>query len=536
MKQTAYRWDLRQENSQKKKKKMSNGALPLVNDAAKEIAYQLVIAVNTTFTVASKLYSYIPGGGIVYQYIKASHQNDPFRTLLEVFLVVFLLWYFVAKRYKPGTNEVKLTEQEVQELIEEWEPEPLVPELTAFQKEELAKTSVLTSGSGLKVRSLDGRERLNFASFNFLGIMNSDLIKEKAIAALRKYGVGTCGPPGFYGTLDIHMDLEARIAQFIGAEASIIYSQGFSAISSCIPAFSKRSDIIVADDGVSFSVQKGIQISRSHVKWFKHNDMEDLERVLRQVHTEFAKKPLSRRFIVAEGLYVNTGDICPLPQIIELKKKYKYRLILEESMSFGVLGPRGAGVADKFGVPASDIDILVASMTNSLGSSGGFCAGSMEIVEHQRLSGQAYTFSASLPSILAVAAIEALNFLENEPEILKHLETNAATAMTVFSKLNAGTVCTTSADESSPIIHLRLNIPGSHRENQDRILQEVVDLAFKDGILITRSKYVTNQELRIQPPSIRYTVSATFTKREVERSATVVREAIRRTLKQYHLI
>ncbi|KAJ1336823.1 hypothetical protein BSLG_006926 [Batrachochytrium salamandrivorans] len=477
-----------------------------VDEATREAAYQLVVAVNTTYTVISRLYAHIPGSQILYRYIKASYQDDPFRMLLEAGLVIFMVWYFVAKRYQPGQQtEVKLTEKEIQELIDEWEPEPLVPELTKFQAEELAKTHVLSSAAGLKVKSADGKERLNCASFNFLGVMNSEAVK-----------------------------LEEEISRFVNSEAAIIYSQGFACISSCIPAFSKRGDIIIADDAVSFGIQKGLQISRSQIKWFKHNDMADLERVLFKVQEDCAKKPLTRRFIVVEGLYVNLGDICPLPELVALKNKYKYRLIVEESMSFGVLGSRGAGVADHFGIPRGEIDIMVASMSNALASSGGFCAGSKEIVEHQRLSGLSYTFSASLPAVLAVGALESLRILETRPETLLTLAENASAIKSKLRKIGSGVVLNISSSPESPVIHLQLR-SGSSREEDDRILQEIVDQSLKDGVLTTRSKYVFNQEHNPPPPSIRIVASAGFTIRESERCGTVICDAARRVLKQYRL-
>ena len=124
---------------------------------------------------------------------------------------------------------------------------------------------------------------LNFANFNYLDIAFDRSICEKAMKTVRGYGVGACGPPGFYGTLDVHLDLEKRIAEFLGTESAIIYAQGFSAVSSVVPAFSKRQDYIVCDDGVSFGLQKGVQISRSRIRYFKHNDMNDLVRVLDEI-------------------------------------------------------------------------------------------------------------------------------------------------------------------------------------------------------------------------------------------------------------
>lgn len=115
------------------------------------------------------------------------------------------------------------------------------------------------------------------ASFNFLGLLNNEEIKESALTALRKYGVGSCGPPGFYGTLDVHIELEKSIADFLNVDSSIIYSQGFSCISSAIPAFAKRGDYVVVDDACGLAIKKGVEISRSNAFYFKHNDMKDLE-------------------------------------------------------------------------------------------------------------------------------------------------------------------------------------------------------------------------------------------------------------------
>lgn len=159
---------------------------------------------------------------------------------------------------------------------------------------------------------------MNLASYNFYNFVGNETLKEKAVQTLRAYGVGPCGPPGFYGTQDVHMKTEADIASFLGTAACIIYAQAFSAISSVIPAFSKRGDIIVVDNGVNYAIRKGIQISRSAVRWYEHNDMEDLERVLQKVTKEQAKKPLTRRFIITEGMFEGEGDIVDLPKIVGL--------------------------------------------------------------------------------------------------------------------------------------------------------------------------------------------------------------------------
>jgi serine palmitoyltransferase len=156
----------------------------------------------------------------------------------------------------------------------------------------------------------------NLASYNFYNFIANEELKEKAIKTLRKYGVGPCGPPGFYGTQDVHMQTEADVAAHLGTAACIIYAQSFSTISSVIPSFSKRGDIVVADKSVNYAVRKGIQISRSTIRWYEHNDMKDLERVLQKVTKEQAKKPLTRRFIITEGLFENIGDVVDLPKLV----------------------------------------------------------------------------------------------------------------------------------------------------------------------------------------------------------------------------
>ena len=175
----------------------------------------------------------------------------------------------------------------------------------------------------------------------------------RAIETLRKYGVGSCGPPGFYGTIgasicsqsvsrdeytrfaDVHMDLERDIADFLGTESSILYSQGLSTIPRVIPAFTKRGDIIVADRGINFAIQKGLQISRCTVRWFDHNDLKSLEEVLLSVKKERRKRrgPLTRRFIVTEGIFEKDGAMVDLPKFVSYALSMAVRLRPDQLLS-----------------------------------------------------------------------------------------------------------------------------------------------------------------------------------------------------------
>ncbi|KAJ3030318.1 UNVERIFIED_CONTAM: serine palmitoyltransferase component [Siphonaria sp. JEL0065] len=508
--------------------------MSFVSESAKELSQQMVVAVNSTFSLAYDIYSNVPGVSVVYKYVRDSHQNDPVRTLLELVFVVVMAWYFFNNKPK-AKDEVKLTEKEIQDLCDEWQPEDLCPPLTEFQNSELENMAIIAGAAGTKVKLADGKERLNFASNNFIGVMNSESIKEKAVGALHKYGVGSCGPPGFYGTLDVHMELEQAIARFLGVESSIIYSQGFSTISSVIPAFSKRSDILVVDDACGMSILKGVELSRSIVKFYKHNDMKDLENVLKKINESTKKKPLTRRFIITEGVFAAHGDMCNLSVIMALKEQYKYRLILEDSLGFGCVGQTGRGTPEHFGIAPADVDIYVATMANSLSSSGGFCAGRKEIVEHQRLSGLAYTFSASLPAILAVSALEALKILEVNPNLSIECQQNAMAMREVLLKAGITQIRVSDVFPTTPIIHIRLTSRLSTREEEERVLQDVVDQCIRDGVIVTRAKYVEGQELHLPIASIKLMSSAGHSRKESEKAAGVLRDAFRKVLKTHRL-
>eukprot|EP00158_Paraphelidium_tribonemae_P003518 Partr_v1_DN26194_c0_g1_i1_m10330 putative Serine palmitoyl-transferase len=362
------------------------------------------------------------------------------------------------------------------------------------------------------------------SNHDYLGLTNNRDIVQSAVDSLRKHGVGACGPPGFYGTLDAHLELEAELARFIGTEEAIIYAQAFSALSSVIPAFAKRGEILICDENINFGLQKGVQISRTNVKYFKHNDMEDLERILKEVTSDIKKsgKPLTRRFIVFEGLYQNSGEICPLPEILELKHKYKFRLIADETHSFGVLGSRGAGVTDHYGIDPKSVDIIVSSMANSLGAGGGFCAGSHEVIDHQRLSGVAYCFSAALPAMIAKSATEGLLNIERNPQLLSKLRSNIRT----FRKhLGASDNLFVSGFEESPVMHLRLKHFFNSRESEDDLLQQVVDRVKSSRILTSRAKYVVSQENNVPKPSIRVTISVLHTESELKKAGIAFKKA-----------
>src|SRR6218665_473303 len=198
---------------------------------------------------------------------------------------------------------------------------------------------------------------------------------------------------------DVHLDLESEIASFMKTEEAILYSYGYSAISSAIPAYAKVGDVIFVDEGCNFSIQQGLIASRSTIKFFKHNDVNDLIRLLEQQAQHDRKNPKKAKsyskFLILEGLYMNTGDICSLPAFVELKHAHKLRLFIDDSCGFGVLGKGGRGIVEHYGLDITmDIDMIAVSLEYSCAAYGGFCCGTHYIIDHQRLSGLGYCFSA----------------------------------------------------------------------------------------------------------------------------------------------
>lgn len=237
---------------------------------------------------------------------------------------------------------------------------------------------------------------------------------------------------------DIHLKLENRIAEFLKVEEAVLYSFNFSTIASAIPAYSKIGDVIFCDEGVHFAIQKGLTASRSLVKFFKHNDVQDLEKLLQEQAEQDLIDPKkaksTKRFLVVEGLYFNHGDICPLDKIMNLKKKYKVRLFVDETVSFGVLGDSGRGITEHLNIPIKDVDHISASLENAICAYGGFCAGSSFIIDHHRLSGLGYVFSASLPPLQAAVALSAINILDSKPDLIDNLRKNCKQMHSILSK------------------------------------------------------------------------------------------------------
>ncbi|XP_063727642.1 serine palmitoyltransferase 1-like [Symsagittifera roscoffensis] len=467
-------------------------------------------------------------------------KNAPtYHVILEVLLVALVLRLWFYSSYKIEREE--LTEEEQEQLIREWKPEPLVP-----LNEDLQNSFSVQSSFGDSVSETDanwtdvnanvicgpvgkhvdinGKNCLDLATFDFLGIIGCKRIEEASVTALKKYGVGSCGPRGFYGSIDAHISLEKEreLAHFMGVEEAILYSYGFATVASAIAAYAKKGDILYVDEAINFSVQQGIRASRSKVKWFKHNDMGDLERLLKEQAAEDKRDPkkakVTRSFMIVEGLYLNQGTICPLPKLIDLKYAYKVRLFIDETYSFATLGATGKGVTEHFNCDVTDVDWICGSLENSVGSGGGFCCGSSYVIDHQRLSGSGYCFSASAPPLLSVAAIEALNIIKEEPDRLQKLQENSRVLNAALMAIDK---ITCPSEANSPIQHVVLQDPSLSYEDCKSFLIRLRDKMIDQGYLTTVAAHLNQFEVFRQRPSVRLCVKSTCEENEIESFANL---------------
>ncbi|PNS21335.1 hypothetical protein CAC42_1114 [Sphaceloma murrayae] len=503
---------------------------------ASQVASQYASAARDSFQK-------IPGSSIVVRYIRSSYQNDPVRSAVELFLFLFAVYYLLRPTYSSkAKTQIPLSDEEIDELVDDWIPEPLAASLNPFEEAEASQRPIIVGPSGPKSKLSNGRTVTNLATYNHYNFINNETLKERAVKTLRTYGVGPCGPPGFYGTQDVHGQLEADIAAHLGTPASIVYAQSFSTISSVIPAFAKRGDIIVADKAVNYAVRKGLQISRSTIRWYEHNDMADLERVLSTLVAEQAraKKPLTRRFIVTEGLFENVGDLVDLPAIVRMKLKYKFRIILDETWSYGVLGATGRGVTEHQNVDASHVDMIVGSLAGALVAGGGFCAGTEEVVEHQRLSANSYTFSAALPAMLATTASETVRLLQEEPGHVLGLRENTKAMWGQLVPRSDWVTCTSAVENPVMVLVFKDEVVkqrGWATEDAEWAWVDVVEECLANGVLVTRLKAMPPalgegpkaQDWRATP-ALKVCVTTGLSKKEIEKAGVVIRHAITKVM------
>ncbi|CCE61625.1 hypothetical protein TPHA_0A05510 [Tetrapisispora phaffii CBS 4417] len=522
--------------------------------------------------------NYVPGGYLVIEYVKKSHHDDPYRTIVELLLFLYGVVYYLSKpkQSKKTLQNSKekynsLSKNEIDMLIDEWTPEAIVDdsEIVEESKWRLAKIPVMDSNGIKKYLNMtrdEGKESyknvFNMSSNNSLALSyTSKEITDEVNKTIKNYGVGACGPAGFYGNQDVHYRLEYDLSEFFGVEGACLYGQDFCVAASALPAFNKRGDIIVADNQISLSLQNALQLSRSTLYYYEHNNMESLENLLKDINDSIASEKLPdipRKFIVTEGLFANSGDIANLPELAKLKYKYKFRLVVEETLSLGVLGATGRGLSEFYKMNrANSIDITFGSMATAFGSSGGFVLGDRHMTFHQHISSNAYCFSASLPAYTTRIVSKTLEILRRDNSSVSKLNELSKLLHSKFmSSDELSKYVIIKSNENSPILHFELRADFREKnfeytkeqlyeklsilqrrgfttmffdeyEDEEVFLQKIVDSVLENfNILISRRQIMLKHETLPILPGIRVSVTADMTSEEVSTSADSIIQTV----------
>ncbi len=348
---------------------------------------------------------------------------------------------------------------------------------------------------------MDGKKVLMFGSNAYTGLTGDQRIIDAAKAALDKYGSGCAGSRFLNGTVDLHVQLEKELAEFEKKDDALCFSTGFFVNSGVLAVICGREDYIICDERDHASIVDGRRLSFAKQLKYRHNDMEDLEKILQKC------EPNAIKLIVVDGVFSMEGDLANLPEIVRLKKKYNASIMVDEAHGIGVFGREGRGVCDHFGL-IDDVDIIMGTFSKSLASIGGFVAADKDTINYLRHTCRTYIFSASNTPAATAAAREALHIIRTEPERMERLWKTTNYALKRFREEGFEI-----GDTESPIIPLYV------RDADKTFL--VTKLAFDNGVFINP---VIPPACAPQDTLVRFALMATHTEEQVEKGVQVLKK------------
>lgn len=340
---------------------------------------------------------------------------------------------------------------------------------------------------------MDGKKVLMFGSNSYMGLTYEPRIVEAAIKATRKYGTGCAGSRFLNGTLDLHIQLEHELAEFLGKDECLVFPTGFTVNEGVIPTLVDRKDYIICDDRDHASIVDGRRLSFATQLKYKHNDMEALEKELQKCNPESVK------LIIVDGVFSMEGDLAPLPEIVRLKEKYNASIMVDEAHGMGVFGKQGRGVCNHFGV-TDQVDVIMGTFSKSFASLGGFVAADKDTINWVRHTARSYIFQASCTPASTAAALEALHIFQDEPERQENLWKITNYALESFRQ--AGFEI---GETESPIIPLYV------RDTEKTFM--ATKMAFDAGVFINP---VIPPACAPQDTLLRFALMATHTKEQVD--------------------
>ena len=361
----------------------------------------------------------------------------------------------------------------------------------------------ITGKQGTEVE-MGGHKVLMFGSNAYTGLTGDQRVIDAAKRALDQYGSGCAGSRFLNGTLDLHVKLEKELAEFEGKDDSLCFSTGFSVNAGVIAMVVGRNDYVICDDRDHASIVDGRRLSFAHQLKYKHNDMEDLEKILQKLPYEAIK------LIVVDGVFSMEGDLANLPEIVKLKHKYNCSIMVDEAHGLGVFGREGRGVCDHFGL-TDEVDLIMGTFSKSLASIGGFIAGDADTINFLRHTCRTYIFSASDTPAATAAALEALHIVRSEPERIEALWKVTKYALKRFKEEGFEI-----GDTESPIIPLYV------RDVEKTFI--VTARAFDNGVFINP---VIPPACAPQDTLVRFALMTTHTEEQVERGVQILKKVFK---------
>ena len=360
----------------------------------------------------------------------------------------------------------------------------------------------ILEGEQKPVATFDGKEVINLSSNNYLGLATHPKLRRAAIDATRKFGVGSGAVRSIAGTMKMHMDLEEQIARFKHSEACVVFQSGFTANAGTVSALLGKDDLIISDELNHASIIDGCRLSKATIKVFKHKDVADCERVLKETETWNGKK-----LLITDGVFSMEGDIAPLPALCDLAEKYNCIMMVDDAHSSGVLGNRGRGTVDHLGCHGR-VDIQVGTLSKAIGSIGGYVCGSRDLIDFLCHRGRPFLFSTSHPPSVVATCQAAFELLDSETgeKLIKKLWSNTKFFKRKLKKLGFST-----GKSETPITPIMVG-------DAAKAFQFAQEL-FQEGVFAGAIGYPTVPEGKAR---LRTIVTATHKRADLERALEIL--------------
>lgn len=358
--------------------------------------------------------------------------------------------------------------------------------------------------------TIKGKKFIMFGSNNYLGLANDPRMKQASIDAVKHFGTGVAGSRFLNGNTVLHMELERKLAAFKGREAALIYATGYQMNLGVISALVGKGDYAVIDKLDHASILDGCRLAQGELARFKHNDPADLDRVLKKIG------PRHGKLVIVDGVFSMEGDLSPLPEIVKVCKRNGARLMVDDAHASGVMGKRGHGTCEHYGLTSKDVDLVVGTCSKSFASVGGFAAGDENIIHYLQHASRSMIFSAALPPASVAAISKAIDIIDEEPQRLKKLWDNSRYLMKRFKEMGLNT-----GETQTPIIPVVIG--------DDEKTFTLWRMLYDRGLF---TNPVVSPAVPPKRALIRIVATATHTREQLDRALDIFETCVKKVLKK----